>query len=191
MSEKRKSKRVFIAIKIYPDESFRKDLSEIKLHLKEEKIRWVKIHHMHLTLRFLGDVESDLITEIPEKLHKHTRNINSFPLIIKSLGVFRSVSYPRVLWAGIKDNPKLAELKKQLDAVLERMGFEPGSDSFSPHLTLGRMRRINNRESLKELLNDFREKILLKQEVKSLVFFESILKPDGPEYIPLSEHFFN
>ncbi|MCK4920758.1 MAG: RNA 2',3'-cyclic phosphodiesterase [Bacteroidales bacterium] len=190
MSLNQNTSRLFIAIKLYPDPAFDLIVKNIRLKLREEKIRWIRRDNLHLTIRFLGETENNKLPLITEKLKELALQTRSFPLSIKGLGVFRSFSYPKVLWAGVKNSIPLIELNNKVDKALNSIDYQFTSDNYRPHLTLGRMRSIQNRNEFREVVTSNEGQLFLKQDVESVVLFESILKNDGPEYFPVSEHFF-
>ncbi len=190
MSLKHHKKRIFIAIKLYPDEYFLEVLTQLRQDLENEKIRWVNKENLHLTLRFIGDCENEKIDLITNILQAIAENRKDFQLTVEGLGVFRSLSYPKVLWAGIKESEDLLNLKVEMDESLNEIGFDFTSESFSPHLTLGRMKRIKDRQLLKTEIQAFKNEVLLNQQVESVILFESILSREGPRYKPLQESFF-
>jgi 2'-5' RNA ligase len=183
-------KRIFIAIKIYPDPSFKGFIKKLQAILEKEKIRWVNPHNLHLTLRFLGETNTELIPQISAELSNVALETKTFTINLTGVGVFRSVSYPRVLWVGIEKNEDLQELKNMVDYSLKNVGFAVEDKSYIPHLTLGRMKRINNRNMLRNLLKEYGEEKLQVLHAESMIFYESKLSEDGPEYIPIKEYFF-
>jgi 2'-5' RNA ligase len=183
-------KRVFIAIKVYPDPGFKSFFREIRSNFGDEKIRWVNPQNFHLTLRFLGDTEVDILPNISRKLEDVARETNSFRITIRSIGVFRSISWPRVLWAGLEENRSLNELKERVDRKLELFGYPGQEKAFSPHLTIGRMKRLNDINNLRKIIGNYEGQTLHIQDVESMVFFESRLSEKGPEYFPINEYFF-
>ena len=114
ISSRVNSKRLFIAIHVVPDQKFTHYLDQIKNVLISEKIRWVKPENYHITLRFLGDTDTRLIPEISSGLLSSLQNLKSFTLDLFSLGVFRSLYNPRVLWIGISHSEVLLSLKKSI-----------------------------------------------------------------------------
>lgn len=190
MSLKQEIKRVFIAIKIFPDSSIKSILQELNIRLEKEKIRWVNPHNLHLTLRFLGETKTEVIPHISEELLKLASETKNFTITIKGVGAFRSVSYPRVLWVGIDKNEDLQKLKKKVDNSLQNVGFAIEREKYIPHLTVGRMKRINDRDNLRKLVQDYGRNKLQVQHAESMVLYESKLTESGPKYIPLEEYFF-
>ena len=190
MSLEQSKKRVFIAIKLYPDPSFKLMIAHLKNKLGNENLRWIPERNMHLTLRFLGEVPGNLVPDISGVLADISVKTRLFPLLLKGLGIFRSLSYPRVLWGGIEAPLELNHLKEEIDRGLMSLGFEFDAQHFHPHLSLARMKKIKDKSLFRELLGDYKDKVLMEQEVESMVFYESVLKEKGPEYFALSEHFF-
>jgi len=183
-------KRIFIAIKLYPDQNFSVYLRRIREYLKDERIRWTKEENLHLTLRFIGDHENSGIPLISGNISQIALKTHGFKLKVQGLGIFRSLSYPRVLWTGIDKNNELCVLKKEIDEKLNTLGFNYSSENFTPHLTLGRMKRINDKEQITKLIHEYQDQILMESDVESIILFESLLKPEGPIYRPLDEYFF-
>ncbi len=190
MSLDHKTKRIFIAIGFSPDPSFFNMYRDIKSRLKNERIRWVKTENLHITLRYIGEYENSGIPEISEMLSEVSLETKDFKLTYKDLGVFRSLSYPKVLWVGLDENEELGELKFKIDRSLIEMGFDLKMEKFSPHLTLGRMKHIKDKRSLSDVIEAYRNKIFMDQNAGSIVLVESKLSKSGAEYISLSEHFF-
>jgi 2'-5' RNA ligase len=110
-------------------------------NLKYTYVRWVKIENMHLTLKFLGDVESKRIKSLGEVLKGCVEKMASFDLIVRGLGAFPRPAHPNVIWAGIEDSSSLMLLQKNLDDKLATCGFPPEERPFRAHLTLGRVAR--------------------------------------------------
>src|SRR6056297_2883647 len=101
MSLNNTTKRIFIAIRFLPDPVFSDMYRDIKSRLKNEKIRWVKADNLHLTLRYIGEYEFSGIPGISEMLSEISLGTREFTLVYQDIGVFRSLSYPKVLWVGL------------------------------------------------------------------------------------------
>ncbi len=181
-------KRTFIAIRVFPDRNFLNEYQRIRTLLQTESIRWVKPENFHITLRFLGDTSEQEIGNISNMLDKGLSDVASFSFDIKGMDVFRSIRYPRVLWLGLTNTHDLLKLKTRVDESLGYLLKEQENNTFSPHLTLGRMKRIMNREIFRELINDYRDHEFLKVQVNKVLFFESVLNKQGATYKVISEH---
>jgi 2'-5' RNA ligase len=185
-------KRLFIAVRIEPDIPLLNWFKQVKETLKNEEIRWTRLENLHLTLLFLGDTNIELIPEISTALERSTVSYQYFRFSLSGLGVFRSLSYPRVLWIGIKETEKLGLIKESIDNQLKPLLNKDVTGSFKPHLTLGRMKRIENLELLKELISKYRDNKFMEVEIDEIILYESILNKSGPVYkviktIPLSQ----
>jgi 2'-5' RNA ligase len=94
----------------------------------------------------------------------------------------------RVIWMGlVEEREALTSLQKQIEAQLEKMGFQPEDRSFHPHLTLGRMRSSQGKGDLVGRIEKHKEEEFGDLQVERVVLFKSDLKPSGPIYTPLGE----
>jgi 2'-5' RNA ligase len=101
--------------------------------------RWVDVQQLHLTLRFIGEVSSELFNEIKASLREVSET--SFTLTLKGVGCFPPKRSPRVLWVGIENNQTLISLAEKVEGTLvEINGLEPEHRKFSPHITIARFR---------------------------------------------------
>jgi 2'-5' RNA ligase len=136
--------RSFIAIELPPEvlDSLATTQHEVQRRLGPagRSLRWTRPECIHLTLQFLGEVRISLIGPIAVAMEKAAHGIRTFTLQTDMLGVFPNPRRPRVLWVGLRGD--LEVLKKLNDATAEQLkplGFAP-DQSFSPHLTLARVR---------------------------------------------------
>jgi len=125
--------RLFVGIEFPP---------ELKLHLSllETGIRgakWVDAGNLHLTLRFIGEVDEGVAADIDEAL-AHVR-ARRFTLQLAGAGVFGG-GKPRALWVGVERHPDLVALRDKIEQALIRTGLEPEQRKFAPHVTLARLR---------------------------------------------------
>lgn len=110
---------------------------------------WRRGQNLHLTLKFLGEVEPTFVEKIDEALEKAKRGIKPFLINIKGLGVFPNPANPRILWAGL-DSHDLMLLQSSVERELESLGFPREQRSYKPHITLA-SGGISNISMLKEL----------------------------------------
>lgn len=181
-------KRVFIAIDIPLESGVVKQINTLKSEFINEKIKWVKPHQYHITIQFLGNVENSDILHINESLVKVTGNLSGFSLELTEFGVFKNFKNPRVLWIGFKPCEELVKLKNAVEEEMTKFGFEKSDKSFSPHLTIARIKTLRQGEKLKELINSYNGITLQIVEVEEIILYESILKPEGPEYKVIKRH---
>jgi 2'-5' RNA ligase len=100
--------------------------------------RWVAAENIHLTLRFIGDVDDPVFADVDDALCRVTGP--AFDLEITGVGEFSRGRRPVMIWAGIASNPALAELQRRIDAALVKSGFPPEGRRFTPHVTLARVK---------------------------------------------------
>lgn len=181
-------KRIFIAIDINSDNSMTDLFTLFRQELKDERIRWVKPSNIHLTLAFLGDMDNQDIDSAKNIVSSTADKFKSFTLQWDCPGVFRDLNRPRVIWLGLKENRELNKLREELCDKLRQAGLYSDTKAFSPHLTLGRMKFIKNRDKLAGLLEEGNVPLPHSQSVNEIVLYESILRQDGPEYVSLAKY---
>jgi 2'-5' RNA ligase len=180
--------RTFIAIEL--DKTIKDTLSALiqKLDKGGRNIRWVKPQGMHLTLKFLGEVSEDKITEVKSVLGSIAKDYSRFPLSLKGTGTFPPAArVPRVVWIGIEKNEFLQNIHARVENELQNIRFPKEKNKYHPHLTLGRVKGPQNIETVMETLNQYKEAEFGGMTVNKITLFQSTLKPTGAEYTILSE----
>ncbi len=185
--------RLFVALNL--PESVLNMLGRIQADLRQElneiPIRWTRIEGIHLTLKFLGDVEAASVNGIGERIREIASKRNPVPLVVRSIGVFPSLKRPRVLWSVVEgDVEALSRIQVELEEALEIIGFPRESRPFRPHLTLGRFRDYDslNREPLKLhklAIHEGHADDGLSFSVDSVSLISSELHRSGSIYTPL------
>jgi RNA 2',3'-cyclic 3'-phosphodiesterase len=178
-------KRLFAAIDLKPGKEFIDTYAEFQKTLKHERINWVGINNMHLTLKFFGETDERRIPSINTSLTKSAQQVPPFNLCFNKTGTFGSSYNPKVIWLGAEDQPKLNRLFKMLKVELEMKGFEYDRQNFVPHLTLGRIRNLSDKQLFREVMDKFRAAFILEQEVTAFHLYESVLTFQGPIYTQL------
>ncbi len=181
-------KRTFIAIDIPVNNTVKGLLNKLNHKLRNERIKWVEPEQYHITLQFLGNIDESLIDTIIPGLDKIAGNISGFSIILKEFGVFKNLKNPRILWIGFAPCKELEMLKYAIDEEMLKLGFEKSDKPFSAHLTIGRIKQLKDTQILKEWIDEHREAELQEIEVNEIIFYESILKSYGPEYIAIKRH---
>jgi 2'-5' RNA ligase len=179
-------KRIFIALKIETGEYFLSMLSSFKSGLSEDMIKWTNPENTHITLAFLGDTEEKTIKDIVSMLKDKCEGSGKFELIIKGSGVFRNLTDPRIIWTGIEQSEKLSHLNDIITTGLKRLGINLEDRPFKPHLTIGRVKHINDKRKLKALIEQFQNSEIQKVPINEVILYESVLLQSGPVYKPLS-----
>lgn len=179
-----RSQRIFIAIKIDPENNLLRLHSSLKAILGSEKINWVDPSNIHLTLAFLGDTEEERIKVAAIMLKQKCSGFGEFDFSLSGAGVFKDYRDPRVIWTGIKNPEKLVDLHNTIRTGLEDTGFQTDDRPFRPHITIGRIKFIRNIEALKNAIESYRDTEIQKVIASEVILYESILKPSGPVYKP-------
>lgn len=178
--------RAFIGVPIEPTTA--EKIIQVVAQLKPRfpGLRWVVEKNLHFTVKFLGDVDEAQIGPIGDALAEALRPFSRFTLNAKGLGVFPDVRRARILWVGLQGSG-LATLAAKVENAMIPHGFAPESRNFTPHLTVGRWRRSDESPTkLAEALERWKEFEFGSSEVKEVIFFHSVLKPEGAVYRPLN-----
>ncbi|MFH1552271.1 MAG: RNA 2',3'-cyclic phosphodiesterase [Candidatus Omnitrophota bacterium] len=185
-TEKAPKIRSFIALEL-SDEA-RDEFSRIIGVLKEANadVKWLKPENIHLTLKFLGYVPEERIAGIAERLKKIASGAAPFEIVLGGIGVFPAWDYVKVLWVGAAEGAdKAKDLAAQVEEAMAEEGFEKEARSFSPHFTLGRVRKAKNKDELKRLADSIKVEPA-SSHISRIVLFKSVLSPKGAEYTPLA-----
>lgn len=174
--------RTFISIDLPESIKSRLDGLQKMLREIEAQVSWTKPSNIHLTLKFLGNVEASRIENISKAVGVAARGIRPFEIEISGSGCFPSPRKPRVLWVGFSNMPEpLKHLHSNIENELARVGFPPETRSFSPHLTIGRIRMPHNSTRVAEALisQGFEAEGFTAREVNVM---RSDLRPTGSIY---------
>jgi len=179
--------RSFVAVEI--PSSIRQALGALQAKLRGSgEVKWVRPESIHLTLKFLGEIQPEAVAEIRETLGEVTRRHEPFSVRVSGVGCFPGLSQPRVVWVGLSgDGGRLRSLQGDVESAMERLGFPKEERPFRPHLTLGRVRSPRGRDLLVARIRALEETELGEFTVRSVVQFQSELHPSGARYTPLWE----
>jgi 2'-5' RNA ligase len=184
-------KRIFIAVKVDPAPALLEMISSLKAALKNDSLKWTEPSNIHITLLFLGETEEKKITEIDSVMKQLCNGFGKFELVLKGAGVFRNFKDPRVLWTGIQYSEEMIRLNKLIVSTLLDAGNKIEERPYNPHLTLGRIKRINDISILERQIQNYTKKEIQRILVSEIILYESILKPEGPIYKPLGIYSLN
>ncbi|MDO8554025.1 MAG: RNA 2',3'-cyclic phosphodiesterase [Candidatus Micrarchaeota archaeon] len=165
--------RLFIAIDI--PEELKAKISILQKALPEEGMKLVEGNALHITLKFLGNINDDKIEEIKSRLK--SIQFDRFEISVKSIGVFPNEKYVRVIWIGC-EGEKLAILNKQVEDALAGM-FE--REEFASHVTLAKVRE---KIEILPFLDKHKHDGIGKFQCDSFYLYRSDVKPKGPVYTP-------
>ncbi|UCF12356.1 MAG: RNA 2',3'-cyclic phosphodiesterase [Thermoplasmatales archaeon] len=150
-------------------------------------VKLVEPQNIHITLKFLGDVQEDNIDEIEQIMENSVKEIDPFTLKLSGTGVFPNQNYIRVVWIGIKDAEIIETISTSIDERLSQLGFKREKRGFSAHLTIGRVKTAKNKQLLLKAIERYKDFEFSTQEVKSIKLKKSDLTPKGPIYTTLRE----
>ena len=188
--------RAFIAIEL--NEIICSELAVLQTKLKTSgaDVKWVKPEDIHLTLKFLGNTKKDKIEKIKNILDSMAGRTKAFDISLSSIGAFPSLNSPRVIWVGIKEifDPEagsaLALMVSEIEEKLSKSGFSKENRPFAAHLTIGRVRSLEGKRQLKEIITDINKHAgecpPVRAEINHITLFQSKLTPKGPVYTVLS-----
>lgn len=131
--------RLFIAINLPPAGQARLHQAAAPLRATDLPVRWVAPEAVHLTLKFLGEVEPALAGQVEVLTGQIARSHQPFDLEIRGFGAFPNPNRPRVIWVGIGASEQLCLLQRELDVRLGALGFAADARRFQPHCTIGRV----------------------------------------------------
>jgi len=177
--------RAFIALQI--SDEMKCELSRIQQELKKvsDGISWTGEDSMHLTLKFLGDINDEQVLEIKEILDGISSVTSPFETSLFKVGAFPDLNRIRVLWVGMdKACAEIEKIAAALEEELGKIGFFKEDRPFSAHLTLGRVRSAKNKEKLKEIVSSV-EVAPNACLIDHITLYQSTLTPKGPVYSPL------
>jgi 2'-5' RNA ligase len=176
--------RTFIAVEIPKEaqQSINKYIISLKDSLRD--LKWVAPDNLHLTLKFLGEVQESDIKKLSGSIQKTVSGSKQFSIVLSHTGFFPPGKHPRVIWIGADGGAdNLLELFQELEHYLEDAGFDREEKTFSPHLTIGRVKR-DKKILIPDTLPEF---VPVEFVVKSVVLFKSTLTSQGPVYEKLFE----
>lgn len=187
--------RSFIAIELPPQ--VKQGLARLQEQLKSSTpkgVKWVDPGSIHLTIKFLGEVQSDRISLISKNLVDAVKKIKAFSVGVEGLGVFPDPRRPRVLWvAVVGEVDKLVILQQAVDTALSPLGFVKENRAFVPHLTLARLRDDmppQVRQSFGQRFLAAKLESLPLHKVESLNLMKSQLTPGGAIYSRIESYGF-
>jgi RNA 2',3'-cyclic 3'-phosphodiesterase len=175
-------KRLFCAIKIPPSNKLFEAMATYNEALAGDRIKWVDLQNLHLTLKFFGDTNLQMEQNIIRALQTAAQNTGAFSFDLEGCGSFGPPGSPRVLWIGASRAARLITLHEQVHKYLKPYGYEPDKKDYSPHLTLGRIKSIRDYNFFKQQLEVYKQTHFGHIKVDRFYLYQSILKAEGPEY---------
>lgn len=172
--------RLFVAINLA--EAVRRQLWDATAAVRsaETAVKWVGVDGLHLTVKFLGEVDAAREREIAGALDAALAGHRAFDLDVDGFGAFPSLERPSVVWAGCERTSALELAYHAVEIGCERLGFPLEARAFQPHITLGRVRRGKRVTDLADHLR--RLSVAATDHVETVDLMQSTLGPEGPRY---------
>lgn len=170
--------RSFIAIEIDPDKRMLRAIKEMKS--LGTKIKAVEIENIHLTLKFLGEIDERQVESISKDMESLSK-YEEFNIQLKGVGAFPSVDRPRVIWVGVVYPETLENIWRDVEEIAYRAGIDRESRGFSPHITIGRLKE-RSIGRLRTFMEKYSDAEFGAQRVREIKLKKSDLTPSGPIY---------
>ncbi len=174
--------RTFVAVDL-EGEREKRVIGDIQAEIEAtgNRVKMVEPENLHLTLKFLGEVDESLIPELAGVLGEI--EFEEFDAELRGLGAFPGISRPRVIWVGFGEGRDLlADLMRRVEAAVSRLGFRRERRPPSPHLTICRVKYLSDPAALKRVIEGLSEIEVGSMRVSSFKLKRSILTPRGPVY---------
>lgn len=174
--------RCFLAIDL------NKECKDYLFNLQKEfskfvKAKWVEKKNLHLTLKFLGDIDENKLKAVKKILSEI--KFKKFNIHLSEFGVFPNENIINVIWVGLKPEKDIINLQKKIDEVL--LDLFSKDQKFTSHITLGRVKLVKNKDKFKGFLKETRINNI-EFSVDSFKLYKSELSKDGPKYYLLEEY---
>ena len=187
--------RAFIALEMSDDIKSALERVESRLKCSGADVKWIDPRNIHLTIKFLGDITENRCADRSSLLDDVAKSEKPFDITLNAIGAFPKVEHPRVIWIGLdKGASEAGILADHVDEELSKIGFDREERSFSPHLTIGRVRSSLNMEKLRDKMISAASSLpfsgIAPHRVSSVSLFRSTLTPHGSIYTKLHESTF-
>ncbi|MBC7330145.1 RNA 2',3'-cyclic phosphodiesterase [bacterium] len=181
MADKTSQKiRCFIAVLL--SEEVKEKAVEIQNRLRKANadVKWVERENLHITLRFLGEIEEAKVERVKRLMEDVAGRFSPQRLVFKGVGAFPDLKRPRVIWIG-GEGDSLSKIAEDLETGIREIGIPP-EKPFSFHLTLGRVRSPRNLGQLTKLMGEVGDVHIGEMMAEKMTLMRSILLPQGPQY---------
>ncbi|MEM3444755.1 MAG: RNA 2',3'-cyclic phosphodiesterase [Thermoplasmata archaeon] len=179
--------RAFIAVEFEPTE----EIKALHRELRETgcELRLVSLHQIHITLRFLGNIEESAVEEISGIL-RNCAPAREFLVKLRGIGAFPNLNHINVVWIGISNPAELERMSTCINEKLVEAGFPKEDRPFTPHLTVARVKGRRNLNVLQRLIKENAMRNFGDVQVNAVHLKKSVLTPEGPIYTNLFSQVF-
>ena len=181
--------RTFVAIEV--DQSCRKKLRNAIEALKPvaEGVRWVNDNALHLTLKFIGELDEKELPTAISAIENAAAQSSPFNMEVAGISGFPPRGTPKVVFAAVSEPEGILELlHESVDETLHHdLGVKQETRKFVPHITLGRVKKRGKAPTLNEMQDTVKDDYFGAVAVSGMELIKSDLTPDGPIYTTLHE----
>ncbi len=177
--------RLFVAIPV--DDQIKRRMLRVcdDVDVRDARVRWCSAEQLHLTLKFIGEVEDSLVTPISDAVQRVAGKTPALDMEIGETGCFPSTGPLRVIWVGGSESSgTLLQVAQELDDDLVPRGIKKEKRTFSEHFTSGRVKFDHSRGRLRESVRAAGFDAC-RQAVRELVLYQSTLCQSGAQYEPV------
>ncbi|HIE58624.1 MAG TPA: RNA 2',3'-cyclic phosphodiesterase [Persephonella sp.] len=177
-----RKKRLFIGSFINTD-TLKNEYSKVRKELGNSiKGKWTPFENLHITYKFLGNIEVDRISSIKNAINKYLNKNIECNFEVKGIGAFPSIYTPKVVFLRVNDKSGVLEdIYYYIQSRLKNLGFEEDKKKFIPHITIKRPKEVNVKKFYKKV-KLFEDKIFVQISKIEINLIESILSPNGARY---------
>jgi RNA 2',3'-cyclic 3'-phosphodiesterase len=178
--------RAFIAIEL--PQNIKDHISRLQDKLKKSgaDVKWVSPSNIHLTLKFLGEIDEKTRDGVCACLVEIAAHTPRYTVKLGSLGAFPGIQSPRIIWIGLSlGHDQTRSIADQLENNLEKYGIDRETRPFSSHITIGRVRSQKNKDDLVRCISGLESSMkenLGEFQAEKITLFKSTLLPQGPIY---------
>ncbi|GJQ59877.1 MAG: RNA 2',3'-cyclic phosphodiesterase [Candidatus Scalindua sp. AMX11] len=181
------SLRLFIAIEI--EKRIKERILEFLNQLKETdvRIRWMAYENLHVTVKFIGDVDPIILPSLVKSLESVASRCRPFRIQIGNVAVFPTAKRPRILFVGLGDKENnLVNIFEEVETEIEEFGIKRELRKYVGHITIGRIKSQKNIHKILELLPSYSDRFFGQETVNHITLKQSELTPKGPIYSTLN-----
>lgn len=179
--------RTFIAVDLPQEIKQKIDAVSSSLRKYGGLVSWVRAANLHMTLKFLGEIDDDSLPDLKRVLEERISPLSRFQFSLKELGAFPDFRKPRVIWIGVDSGVKeLTELAMRVDEATHSLGFEKDDRPFSAHLTIA---RVKDPRTVTDLAAEVQNTVFESEQIQAeeVIIMKSQLTPHGAIYTPLEK----
>src|SRR5262245_41208000 len=175
--------RTFIAIDVSPAVHRQLVSLQDEFRAVDDDVKWVEPENLHLTLKFLGDVDETDLYAVCKTTAQAVADVPGFSMELSGVGAFPNAGRPRVIWAGVTQGAReVTHIHDMLDRRFVADGYPREDRHFTPHLTLGRVRHQKRTPNLASALNRLSSWEGGVTSVYEILIMASQLSPNGPTH---------